>query len=120
VIARRVLLVEDSVLITSALRVLLESNGWDTWVSPTLTDAIGAVSDFRPDVILVDLTLPDGDGLDILSALSSETPPPKVFVMTGHDDDATRDRCLSAGCDAVLIKPVPTRDLVELIAGAMA
>jgi DNA-binding response OmpR family regulator len=112
--------VEDSVLITSALRVLLESHGWDTWVSPTLADAIGAVSAFRPDVILVDLTLPDGDGLDIVSALPREVPRPKVFVMTGRDDDATRDRCLSAGCDAVLIKPVPTRDLVELIAGAVA
>jgi DNA-binding response OmpR family regulator len=115
----RVLVIEDSVLITSALSILLESHGYEVRVSRTLSDAAREIVELAPHVILVDLTLPDGDGLDVLKAVPETQPRPKVLVMTGRDDAAMRARCASAGCDAVLIKPVPTKALTEAIAGAL-
>lgn len=116
----RVLLIEDSVLITSALRVLLESQGYEVRVSRTVADATRAIADFAPHVVLVDLTLPDGDGLEVVQSFPEAQPRPKVLVMTGRDDAAMRARCAAAGCDSILIKPVPIKDLIELVAGAVA
>ena len=63
--------------------------------------------------MLVDLTLPDGDGLEIVRTLVAEDAAPRVMVaLTGHDDPATEARCLAAGCRAMLVKPVRPRDLV--------
>ncbi|HEY8164541.1 MAG TPA: response regulator [Gemmatimonadaceae bacterium] len=116
----RVLVIEDSVLITSALQILLESHGYDVRVSRTVADATRAISDFPPHVVLVDLTLPDGDGLAVLKAFPETQPRPKILVMTGQDDAATRARCADAGCDGVLIKPVPINDLIEVMASVIA
>lgn len=67
--------------------------------------------------MLLDLSLPDGDGLTVLDRLRGSAAAPKVSVaMTGRDDPATRERCLTAGCRDVLIKPVPTSELVRRIA----
>jgi DNA-binding response OmpR family regulator len=116
----RVLLIEDSVLITSALKILLESHGYDTHVSRTVIDGKQAITDFAPHVVLVDLTLPDGDGLEVLKSLPATSRRPKVLVMTGRDDAARRARGREAGCDGILIKPVPIKDLIEAVSGAVA
>jgi DNA-binding response OmpR family regulator len=117
--AARVLLIEDSVLITSGLRILLESQGHDVRVSPTVAAATREILEFAPHVVLVDLTLPDGDGLDVVQSFPESQPRPKVLVMTGRDDAEMRARCARAGCDAILIKPVPIKELVDLVAGAV-
>lgn len=116
----RVLLIEDSVLITSALTILLESHGYDVRVARSVVEGTRAVSDFAPHVVIVDLTLPDGDGLEVLKALPEKSSRPKVLVMTGQDDEAMRARCAAMGCDGVLIKPVPIKDLVEAVSGVIA
>lgn len=112
----RVLVVEDSSLISSALRILLESGGYEVDVAETASDAVKAGISLRPDVLLLDLTLPDADGLSVLAQLKSRDVNPALkLAMTGHDDAATYERCLAAGCDDVLIKPVPARDLLRII-----
>lgn len=118
--AIRVLVVEDSVLISSALRILLESNGYDVAVAATAEAAIEAGAAPPADVVLLDLTLPDADGLSVLGGLESRDVHPAVkLAMTGHDDDETRERCLAAGCDDVLLKPVPVREILRIIADRM-
>ena len=114
--AIRVLVVEDSTLISSALRILLESSGYEVEVAETASDAVKAGIALPPDVVLLDLTLPDADGLSVLAQLQSRDVNPALkLAMTGHDDAATYERCLAAGCDEVLIKPVPARDLLRII-----
>jgi CheY-like chemotaxis protein len=67
--------------------------------------------------MLLDVTLGDEDGLEVLARLrDAGCPAPATVAMTGHDDAATRERCLRAGCAAVLLKPVPTRELLRLVA----
>src|SRR6266550_2765863 len=119
--AVRILVVEDSVLISGALRILLEASGYEVSVAGTAIDAIETGTGIRPDVVLLDLSLPDGDGLWVLEELHSRDVRPSVkLAMTGYDDDRTRERCLAAGCDDVLIKPVPARELLRIIAERVA
>jgi DNA-binding response OmpR family regulator len=90
-VAKRVLVVEDSVLISSALRILLESSGYEVAIARTAAEALQAALAVHPDAMLLDLTLPDGDGLSVLNDLAARKASPSVtLAMTGHDDDITR------------------------------
>lgn len=111
-----VLIVEDNDLVSGALRVLFEQTGRRVSVAATVADAIAVASADRPDLMLFDLTLPDGNGLTILEALRREQRAPRVAVaLTGHDDPAIAERCAELGCADVLLKPVPTRELLKRV-----
>lgn len=112
----RILIVEDSELTAGALRILFEERGCEVSVAGTVRAAIEAASEMRPDLMLLDLTLADGDGLDVLARLRAEDQMPlQTFALTGHDDDEVRQRCIDAGCTGVLIKPVPIARLLALV-----
>ena len=109
-----ILLVEDSELVASALRILFEETGRRVRVAADVAAAVAACADEPPALMLLDLTLPDGDGLSALAGARARDVAPRVTVaMTGHDDPATRARCLAAGCADVLVKPVPARELLR-------
>lgn len=114
-----VLIVEDNAVVASAMRILLEDAGHTVSEAGSVAGAVGAVqaSIQTPDLVLLDLTLPDGDGLSVLSALRDIGREPRITVaVTGRDDPAVRARCLAAGCREVLLKPVPARELPRLVA----
>ena len=102
---------EDSELVTSALRILLESAGHRVSVAASVVQALGVAANDPPNLALLDLTLPDGDGLGLVTPLVAAGCR-TVVALTGHDDPATRRRCLAAGCADVLVKPVSARELV--------
>ncbi|MFN2397430.1 MAG: response regulator [Gemmatimonadaceae bacterium] len=111
-----VLIVEDSELVIGALRVLLEASGYHVSSAGNVREAIDAARTGRPDVMLLDLSLPDGDGLEVLHDLQKSSEVPRVsVVMTGRDGAETRQRCERAGCHTVLLKPVSARDLPRMI-----
>jgi DNA-binding response OmpR family regulator len=115
-VAPHLLLVEDSSLVTDALRVLFEQTGHRVTIARSVSEAVASATADPPDLMLLDLTLPDGDGLLALRALSEHGRAPRSTVaMTGHDDAATRQRCLDAGCRAVMVKPVPARELLRRV-----
>ena len=115
---RHVLLVEDSSLVTDALRTLFEQTGRRVTVAATVAAAVAACVRDAPDLVLLDLTLPDGDGLSLFSELEARgVTPPTVVAMTGHDDPRVRARCLEAGCREVLVKPVSIRELLRRVDG---
>ena len=98
------------------MRLLLEETGHRVRTAANLGEALEACGAERPDLVLLDLTLPDGDGLTLLDELAAHgLPRPTTVAMTGHDDPQTRERCLSAGCVEVLVKPVPVRELVRRV-----
>jgi two-component system KDP operon response regulator KdpE len=112
----RLLIVEDSAIVASALRVLFEEGGYDVDVASTVKGAIAVATEHAPDVMLLDLTLPDGNGLTILQRLRDDGRAPRgTIAITGHDDDELRERCISAGCADVLLKPVPIARLAALV-----
>ena len=116
-----ILIVEDSDLMSDALRLLFEASGYRVTVADSVRAAVRSGSEHGIDAMLLDLTLPDGDGLLALDALKRVSREPRVtYALTGRDDTATRLRCLAAGCEEVLVKPVPWRELVTRVAGRLA
>ncbi|HEX2722199.1 MAG TPA: response regulator [Gemmatimonadaceae bacterium] len=117
----RVLLVEDSPMISSGLKALLESAGFDVTVATTATEAAAWGGMTGPSVMLLDINLPDGDGLTVIGALAARgLKPLTTYAMTGHTDSTTRARCIAAGCEDVLLKPVPVRQLLRIVSEAVA
>jgi DNA-binding response OmpR family regulator len=99
-----ILLVEDDAGIRSALsRALTERGHAVTW-QPAGLPGLQSVIDERPDVVLLDLGLPDVDGLQVLSMLRSVSEVP-VIIITARDDDAEVVRALDAGADDFVVKP---------------
>lgn len=108
-----VLIVDDSAAVTGALRVLFEETGHDVSVATSIREAVDAATAQTVDVMLLDLTLPDGDGLAVLSTLREAGREPRVTAaLTGHAEPEIAARCTAAGCRAVLVKPVPIGDLL--------
>ncbi len=118
---RRILLVEDSELISSGLRILLESRGYEVTIAASAAAAIEWSGETAPDLVLLDLTLPDADGLEVIEGLSQRGIRPRAVVaLTGHADAAMRERCAVAGCDAVLVKPVGVQELLRIVSDKVA
>ena len=110
----RILIVEVNADAGDAMRMLLAASGHDVQVAGTVADAIAACNDSPFDLMLLDLTLPDGDGLEVLERAAAG--PAVTLALTGWDDPAIIARCRAAGCHDVLIKPVSARTLLALTA----
>jgi DNA-binding response OmpR family regulator len=83
-------------------------------IAASVADAVRAGLADPPALLLLDLTLPDGDGLGVLEALrAGDVTPAATVALTGDDAPATIDRCMRAGCTEVMLKPVPARELVR-------
>jgi DNA-binding response OmpR family regulator len=112
----RILLVEDSELVADALRTLLDALGHTVRVAPSVRDAVAACAAEVPDIMLLDLGLADGHGLEVLEQVNARGIAPRVIAaMTGDDEPAMKRRCLAAGCREVLVKPVGARELMARI-----
>jgi len=120
-VARSILLVEDSIMISSAYKMLLESKGYEVEVAATAADAIATGASEPHDLMLLDLTLPDADGLTVITGLTSRGLLPRsIFAFTGHGDSGTRQRCIAAGCDEVIVKPIPIHELLRMVTARMS
>jgi DNA-binding response OmpR family regulator len=115
-VAARILIVEDSTLVTDAFSILFSETGYEVDVAATVAEAIELGTANRADILLLDLSLPDGHGLEVLEALRKlGAAPGATLAMTGHDDAKTRRTCLDAGCADVLLKPLPIGELLRHI-----
>jgi DNA-binding response OmpR family regulator len=99
-----VLVIEDDQRIREALASALADSGHAVRTEGRGADALAAVVDWRPDVVVLDLGLPDLDGADVLRMLRSVSSVP-VIVATARDDDAEIVRVLDAGADDYVVKP---------------
>ena len=103
------------------MRIIFEAAGYRVSEAGTLADAGAATGAAMPDAILLDLTLPDGNGLDLIPSLQPRTRErPVIIALTGRDEPEVTRRCRSSGCHEVLLKPVPPRDLVRTVGALLA
>jgi two-component system OmpR family response regulator len=111
-----VLVAEDNALVVGAMRLLLEESGFRVSICGSIASTVATAAADPVDVLLLDLGLPDGDGMLALSELRALGAPPHVAVaLTGRDEPEVAARCIEGGCAAVLVKPVPARELVAKV-----
>ena len=116
----RVGLIEDHHLVREGLRLVLTANGFDVvGESPSVEGAFDLLEQKRPDVILLDLSLVDGDGVALLRELRARSPQTHVVVVTMHRDPETVRQALVAGADGYVVKGAHTSELIEAIRAVM-
>lgn len=121
-VTKTVLLVEDSDAIRDAFTILLEDAGYTVLGAENGTDALRLAEEWVPDLVLLDMGLPDMTGLEVVRRIKADprTAGIAVVALTGRDEEADRRACLAAGCAAYIVKPVNTQKLVRDLPGWMA
>jgi two-component system, OmpR family, KDP operon response regulator KdpE len=107
----RVLVCDDEAQILRALRVILRDAGFEALPADSLEEALDVAAVGRPDAAIVDLVLPDGDGVELCARLREWSQMPIIVLSAVGDEDA-KVRALAAGADDYITKPFGPRELV--------
>ena len=115
--AVRVVIVDDHHIVRYGLRALLEVNPRIRVVGEAATgrEALSVAETMRPGVVLLDLRLPDLDGLEVCRQLKSRDPSPAVLFLTSFADDRTVLGAIEAGADGYLLKQMAGQDIPALV-----
>jgi len=117
----RILLIEDHPIVRTACSRLLQAQGTaEVAEAATAADGLRIAADYLPDIIVLDLKLPDGNGLDLLSTLMSRRPCPEVIVFSMYDDPAFAARSLEAGAKGYMTKSDDPDTLLQAIEKVVA
>lgn len=114
---KRVLVAEDEPNIVESLRFLLERAGYDLTICHNGSDALAAAIGGEHDVMVLDVMLPEMNGLDVLRTLRSDpvTSPLPVLMLTAKGQREDREDALAAGADMFISKPFSNAELVEAV-----
>lgn len=112
------LLVEDDASLARTLRVSLGAHGYDVHVAPTGAEAIAHAATHRPGVAIVDLGLPDVDGVDVVRALRGASDVP-VIVLSARTTQDDKVLVLDAGADDYVTKPFGIEELLARLRAAL-
>lgn len=116
----RILLVEDDPLIVESLTELLVGEGYSVTTASTQRDAIvRALGDSACRLVLLDISLADGNGFAVCSAVKAERPEVPVIFLTASDDEFNTVTGLTMGADDYVAKPFRPRELLARIAAAL-
>ncbi|HUQ22315.1 MAG TPA: response regulator transcription factor [Gaiellaceae bacterium] len=111
---RTILLVEDEESITTPLAEALERDGFRAEVAHTVADGLARGRTLRPDLVLLDLGLPDGSGLDVCRGLRAESSVP-IIILSARGEEADRVVGLELGADDYVVKPFSAREVIARI-----
>jgi DNA-binding response OmpR family regulator len=113
----RVLVVEDDPSIVQSLEFLLRAEGYDIRCAMRGDEALAAVQEFKPDLLVLDVMLPAIDGFEVCLRLRADpaTRPIRVLMLTARGRDSEIARGRAAGADDYLTKPFATRELVDRV-----
>jgi DNA-binding response OmpR family regulator len=110
----RILIVEDEDSIAEPFARLLEREGFEATVAGTAAEALRAARDERPDLVVLDLALPDGDGRDVCRTLRAESQVP-VIMLTARGTETDRVVGLELGADDYVVKPFSAVEVIARI-----
>jgi DNA-binding NarL/FixJ family response regulator len=113
----RVLLVDDHEVVRMGLRTLLDKREGLTVVAEagTVAEAVSAAGQHRPDVVVMDIRLPDGNGVEACREIRGEMPEVKVIMLTSYADDEAVYGSIMAGAAGYLLKQTRGQNLAEAI-----
>ncbi|VXB83994.1 response regulator transcription factor [Aeromicrobium sp. 9AM] len=115
----RVLVVDDEVNIAELLQMALRYEGWDIQMAHTGRKAVSAAKEFTPDAIVLDMMLPDYDGMEVLRKVRAQSPEIPVLFLTARDSVEDRVAGLTAGGDDYVTKPFSLEEVVARLRGLM-
>jgi two-component system OmpR family response regulator len=113
----RVLVVDDEASITELLSMVLRYESWDVWSAGDAASAIRLVREVRPDVVVLDVMLPDMDGLALMGRIRHHLPEVPILFLTARDAVEDRIAGLTAGGDDYVTKPFSLEELVARLRG---
>jgi DNA-binding NarL/FixJ family response regulator len=115
----RILLVDDHLLFQESLGRLLDSQPDMTVVggAKSVIEAVAKARELKPNIILMDFTLPDGTGLEVTRAILSEQPTIKVIFLTIHEEDEIVFNAVREGAQGFLPKDIATTHLLDYLRG---
>ena len=111
---RTILLVEDEESITTPLAEALERDGFHTEIAHTVADGLAKGKASRPDLVLLDIGLPDGSGLDVCRELRMSSSVP-IIILSARGEEADRVVGLELGADDYVVKPFSAREVIARI-----
>ncbi|RDI32834.1 response regulator [Lentzea flaviverrucosa] len=114
----KVLVVDDEPQIVRALRINLSARGYEVLTAPDGATALRLAADGKPDVVVLDLGLPDMDGTDVIAGLRGWTTLP-IIVLSARTDSADKVDALDAGADDYVTKPFGMDELLARLRAAV-
>jgi len=113
----RVLVVDDEQSLSELVSLALRYEGWEVRTAGDGLSAIAAARDFRPDLVVLDVMLPDIDGMEVLRRLRADIERMPVLFLTAKDDVSDRIAGLTAGGDDYVTKPFSLEEVVARLRG---
>lgn len=115
----KILIIDDEQQMCEFVKSYLEKRGYEIAVAFTADEALKVCPNVNPDLVLLDLGLPDMDGRDVLKELKTKLPQIKVAVISAYKDQATRDELTGLGANYFFGKPFILPKLYESIKGIL-
>lgn len=115
----RIVVIDDERPILLTLDALLRRHRYEPHTAPTAAAGTALIRKVQPDLVLLDLGLPDADGLDVLRQLREEIPDLQVIILTAHDTLANAIESIKLGAFHFISKPYSPEELMSLIARAL-
>jgi DNA-binding response OmpR family regulator len=110
----KLLVIDDDSAVTDLLSLLLKSNGFEVAATNNSTDGLTMIRDIGPDVVILDLMMPEMDGWQICKAVREFSQVP-IIILSALNDPSMIASVLDAGADDYLTKPTPSRVLIAHI-----
>ncbi|HFB83748.1 MAG TPA: hybrid sensor histidine kinase/response regulator, partial [Thermodesulfatator sp.] len=111
----KILIVEDYLDTAEILRRILERNGFEAEIAVTGAEALEKVSRWRPEVIILDISLPDANGLDLIAPIRRELPETAIIVLTAYAELENAIRSVREGAADFIAKPFENEYLLHTV-----
>ena len=115
----KLLIIDDEVEFASTLRMRLEMREIDAVDAHSGQQGLDVLEDVQPEVVLLDLRMPDMSGLVVLEAIKRQNPQTEVIMLTGHGSSGSGEEALGKGAFDYIMKPVDLKDLLVKIEAAV-
>lgn len=109
----KVMIVDDELEFANTLQERLEIRGFEAVVAGCAGEALTLVRQYRPNVVLLDLKMPDMSGIDVLTEIKEFDPGIEVIILTGHGGGADKKTGMERGAFDYIMKPVDIKELVS-------
>ena len=117
--AIRILTVDDEPSLIELLSMAMRYEGWDVYTASTGSDAVRVAREAQPDALVLDMMLPDFDGLEVMRRIRTEQPDVPVIFLTARDGVSDRVAGLTAGGDDYVTKPFSLEEVIARLRGLL-